>query len=352
MKYIKLILINCILLLSFVAFSQTECQDQIDQANKLFDEGLFREAEKITKSTLENCTLNKVQENEMLKLIASIYYEMDELELADEYVAKFVKKNPYYVSSKRNDPVQFRSAIKKVKSFPRFSAGFKAGVPLGLVNVKKIFPIFDTADYLQPYLTRPIFQGQLEFSWNIYSFISLNLGAGLRYQKIMNQVPLNNGLYYNYEEKNLSSNFPVSLGFTIPFGQSLAAKIYFGGEMEMFVQSKYDYFYTSETNIPHEFAVYLNQRRSNVVVNDNERRKIRYAGIGGIRLLYNLERFGIFADVKYIHEFDLYNNPQKRFSDKDLYLNNNYVLGDIMLENLDISLGMVYNFSYKVKSKY
>jgi hypothetical protein len=352
MHHLKQFLIAMFLLFSISALAQNECQEQIDEAKKLFEDGQFRQAEKETKNILENCVLSKEQENEMLKLITSIYYEMDEIELAEEYVAQFVKKNPYYEASKKNDPNQFRNAIKKVKSFPRFSLGFKAGVPLGRVYTKKVYPILERADYLQDYTTKPIIQGGLEFGVNIFSFLSFNIGSGVRYQKILHQVPQYNGLLFNYQENNLSSTFPASLGFTIPISRNFSSKIYFGGEIELFMQSKYAYFYSTEANISKDLSVYLSQKISNIKIASESRNTYRYSLLGGVRFIYKIQKIGIFTDVAYIRELDLYNNPEKHFTDPNLYLNNNYVMNDIMLENLDISIGISYNFLYKVKSKY
>lgn len=352
MRHINVLLIIASMIFSLQVTSQSECQEDIDQANKLFDEGAFRQSEKITRQVLETCELNKTQENEMLKLLASIYYEMDEIESGDEYVAEFMKKNPYYIVSKRNDPPQFRNAIKKLKSFPSFSLSFRGGVPLGWVTTQKIYPIFDKADYMEEYTIQPVFQSGLEMGWNMISSLSLNLGAGVRIQTILHQVPQYDQLYFNYEEQNISTVFPVYLGFNIPISGKFDIKFMAGGEFEMFTSGNFNYFYTASSNITNELSFYLNRKRSNVKIETAERNQYRYAAMGGIKFIYKIERFAIFADARYIKELTIYNNPEKRFIDQDLYLANNYALSDITLENLDISLGLIYNFSYKVKSKY
>ncbi len=352
MYYLKQVFIIAMILLSVGAVAQTECQEDIDEANKLYDEGVLREAEKIAKRAIETCDLNKTQENEMLKLLASIYYEMDELELGDEYVSEFLKKNPYYVVSKRNDPLQFRDAVNRLKSFPRLSVSLRAGEPIGLITTKKIFPLLDSADYTQAYTTRPIFQAAMEIRWNFNSFISFNAGGGIRIQNILHQVPVYNQLYFNYQEQCYNSNFPVSLNFTIPFGSKFSTELFIGGEFELFLRAKYSYFYTGNSDISDKLSFYLNKKKNNAVIKPDLRNQYRYAALGGMRFVYKIERFGLFADLRYVREFDLYNNPDKHFNDLDLFLSNNYTLADVMFENFDISLGVIYNFFYKVKSKY
>jgi hypothetical protein len=352
MRHLFTFIIIATIVFSGRAYSQSQCQENIDEANKLFDEGAFRQSEKIAKQILETCELNKTQENEMLKLLASIYYEMDELEKGDEYVADFMKKNPYYVVSKRNDPPLFRDAIKKLKSFPGFSLSIRGGIPLGQVTTTKVFPIFNQADYLQDYTIKPVFQSGLELGWNITSAFSLNIGSGIRIQRILHQVSQYNQLYFNYDEQNTSAQIPVYLGLNIPISGKFDVKFFAGGEFNLFVSGKYDYFYTASSDISNELSFYLNRKKDNVKIESNERNKYRYAALGGIKFIYKIERFAVFTEARYVKEFANFNKPEKRFVDPDLYLANNYAISDIKLENLDISVGMIYNFSYKVKSRY
>jgi hypothetical protein len=348
----KLLLFASVVFISFQAFSQT-CQDDIDKSNKLYEEGAYKEAEELIKKTLETCDLDKTQENELLKLMASVYYELDELELADEYVARFIKKNPYYITSKKNDTYQFRLAVKKVKTWPRFTAGVKFGAPIGMATTKKIFPILDTANYLQDYLVKPNFSAALEIAWNINNYFSLNIGAGVRIQKITHQVPqYNNQLTFNYEEQTITSNVPLTLQFTLPINSNFVPVIFVGGEFEYFANASYTYYYSGSVDNSSSLSFYLNKKRENVTIEPENRNQYRYAALGGIRLLYKLERFAFFADARYIKEFSLYNNPDSHYNDIDLFLTNNYSLADIELETIDVSIGILYNFSYKVKSKY
>lgn len=349
---IKLFYFVGAIILSTQVFSQSDCQDDIDEANKLYENGIYKKAADLIKKTLETCALDKTQEDELLKLLISTYYELDELELAEEYVTDFIKRNPYYIPSKKNDTYHFRHAMSKVKIWPSFSTGIRFGVPPGFVTTKKIFPVLDTADYTKDYIVKPILMSALEFSWNITNFIALNAGAGIRMQKIIHQVPQYNQLFFNYEEQTINLNAPFVLQFTLPLNSKFSPAIYFGGEIEYFVEGKYTYYYTGTNEISTDLSFYLMRNSENVVVERDQRNQYRYAALGGVRLLYKLEKFSILADFRYIKEFVLYNNPEKRYANPDLFLTNNYTLSDISLETMDISVGILYNFSYKVKSKY
>jgi hypothetical protein len=348
----KSLFLLLVMLLSIKVAGQSDCQDDIEKAKKLFDDGIFKEADKLIKKTLESCSLSKSQENELLKLIASLNYEMDEIEKGDEYTEEFLKKNPYYIPSKKNDPLQFRDALQKLKSWPRFSVGIRGGVPLGFVETKKVFPVLDTASYGEPYTIKPSILAAMEFGWNITNYFAINIGAGLRIQKIQQQVPQYNQIYFNYEEISNTINVPLTLQLSIPTGGAFFPAVFVGGEFEYFANATYSYSYTGNSNITNDFSFYLNRKRNSVAIAKEQRNAYRYAALGGLKLMYKLKNFSIYADCRYIKELDLYNNSEKHYTDPDLYLQNNYLLGDIQLENLDISLGFLYHFSYKVKSKY
>lgn len=349
---LKLIFFIGALFITSMAYSQT-CQEDIDKANKLYEEGAYKDAERLVKKTLETCDLDKTQENELLKLMASIYYELDELELGDEYVANFIKKNPYYIPSKKNDTYQFRLAVKKVKTWPRFTLGVKFGSPLGYATATKIYPILDTADYLQDYKIKSGFSTGLEIAWNLNNYLALNIGTGIRVQRLIHQVPqFNNLLFFNYEEQMITANVPLSLQFTLPLNSKIVPVFFIGGEFEYFGAANYTYSYSGDIDNGDNLSFYLNKKRENVTIEPEYRNQYRYAALGGIRLLYKLEKLDFFAEARYIKEFDLYNAPDGRFEDTELFLSNNYTLADLELETIDISIGILYNFSYKVKSKY
>jgi len=83
MDKFKSFLLLLTLLLSFQIVTLGQCQDDIDKANKLYEDGIYKEAEKLIKKTLVGCSLSETQENELLKLLASILYEIDEIEEGD-----------------------------------------------------------------------------------------------------------------------------------------------------------------------------------------------------------------------------------------------------------------------------
>jgi len=353
MKTLKYIIAFLFFIISLQITAQTDCDSELAASQELYEDGDFENAIKKLKKLLKDCDLNKTQENEALKLISSAYYEMDELEAGNDYVEQFLRKNPFYVASKKNDPYTFKETLNKFKSWPRFTIALKSGLPLNYVYTEKIYPILDTADYTNDYTIKPTVIGNLELGYNFNRVIAFYLGGGMRIQTITHTVPMyNNNIKFNYEEAATIINTPAYFQFTLPLKSSFTSAIYFGAEAKYFLkQISYSYNYTSDA-ITDEFANYLNRKNNNEDIDKKHRNEFRKAAIGGIKLISKINKFTIFADAKYVYEFELYNNADAHFIDKQLYKNNSYTISDIRIENIDFSIGVTYNLFYKVKEKY
>ena len=104
---INILIIFFYLILPLQINAQSNCDNELSRSKELYEDGDFKNVIKILEKILKDCDFNRTQENEVLKLMASAYYEMDELEIGNEYVEKFLRKNPFYIASKiiLNSPV-------------------------------------------------------------------------------------------------------------------------------------------------------------------------------------------------------------------------------------------------------
>lgn len=349
---IKVLYVILLLLLPMVAFGQN-CQEEIDKANKLYDDGVYREAEIITKQILDSCELNKTQKNEMLKLMASIYYEMDELELAQQYVAEFVKKNPNYIPSNKKDTHHFKMAFDKIKSWPRFSIGVRFGGSLAMPTALKIYPNSQMGDYTKDYVGKPSINGAIDFSWNISNLIALNVSPEYGSISLQHEVPTYDGqLVFNYEEKSNSVYVPVLIMGSIPLNDKIYLSLGLGGEISYFMDGAYKFSYSGAGLSTTELAYYRDLKNDDGEIEAVERNQLRYGAVAAFRFSYRKEKLTFFFDTRYIKEFSEYTNKDYKYYNQELYLLNNYTLADLQLSRLDVSLGVLYNFSYRVKSKY
>ena len=184
-------------------------------------------------------------------------------------------------------------------------------------------------------------------------YLSINSGAGLTIQTLSQAIPLFQGLNFNYSESINQSNVPLYLKFSFPFKNGIIPAIYAGAELVNLNSANYSYNYSSTDQFNEDLVFLLNRKKESVKIQtETDRNEYRKAAIVGARVSYQLKKINFYVDFRYKKELDLYNNPDKHFVEKDLYITNSYVLPDIYLETYEMSLGFVFNFAYKAKSKY
>lgn len=352
----KFILLISFFFITLSSFAQSNCEDRILEAEKLYENGEYKKVVNILESVLEKCDLSKFRKSELLKYLAGSYYEMDELEEADKYMLKFIKKSPYYELNVNNDPYAFREELPRFKTWPRFYIGVKAGISINNIITDKIYPVLDTSkvDYNQPVKSNQAIVFKLDFGWNINKYISINSGAGIILQSFSQSIPMYTGLNFNYTETIIQSNVPIYLKFSYPLKNGFIPALYFGAELVQLNDANYSYNYSKvgEIDLGYEFLV-IHRKRENVKIDPkNERNLYRNAAIAGARIGYRLNRVNLYIDFRYRKELDSYKKPDQRYFHTDLYITNNYVLPDFRIESYEISLGINLNFAYKVKSKY
>ncbi|MCF6241776.1 MAG: hypothetical protein L3J74_10580, partial [Bacteroidales bacterium] len=155
-ELLKILLIFVLSLMTTLAYAQTKCDEQIADAEKLYDEGRYSLVIEQMENILTECKLKGSKKYEVLKYLAAANYELDELEKAEEYMSLFLKKRPYYEVNLNNDPVTFIERIDYFKKWPWLEIGLSGGKPFNNIIVDKIYPVLDTAttNYDQKFSTQ------------------------------------------------------------------------------------------------------------------------------------------------------------------------------------------------------
>lgn len=355
MNKFNIILIILFSIVGTNSFAQTECEDNILKSEKLYEAGKYNQVVNTLLSVLKNCKLEKSDRAEVLKYLAASYYELDELEEANKYMAQFIKKNHGYKANKNNDPYAFRQELDNFKSWPQFYVALIGGMPINNIFIEKIYPVLDstTADYDQEISSKKAFSATFIAGWNINKYFSVNAGFGISLQTLSQSIPVYTGLDFNYEEKSTQFNLPIFFKFSYPLKSKITPSVFIGGEMIQLYKAEYYYNYTQTGDIADGYELLLQRRTKNKSVNvDRDRNLYRTAAIAGASITYELNRFALNINFKYRKELDFYNNQELHYSDPSLYITNNYVLPDFKIETYEITLGFSVNLGYKVKSKY
>ncbi len=354
-KSLKILLIFILSFTTTLAYSQTNCNERIADAEKLYDEGKYSLVIEQMENIIEECNLKGNKKYEVLKYLAAANYELDELEKADDYMRLFLKKKPYYEINLNNDPVTFIERIDYFKKWPWLEIGLSGGKPFNNIIVDSIFPVLDTAstDYNQQFTTQSAYFASFNLVVNLNRFLSIGTGASYSQQIIAQTIPMFQGIDFNYSEKMKQIYIPLFLKFSYPI-KNIVPSVYAGGEYIYMLSSEYYYNYTQNGTYDQKYEFLIAQRKRSDEVLDlaTERNQIRFSAIAGVQIAYKMKKMKIFANFKYRKELNYFNNTDTRYNRLDMYLTNYYVFPDIRFESYEVSVGFTYSFFYKVKSKY
>ena len=346
------------LIISFspkLLFSQKNCEDQILEAQKLYDEGKYSQAINILEDVKTECNLKGTKKYETYKYLAAANYELDELEIAQKYMELFLKKQPYYEINLNSDPDAFAEHIDYFKKWPLIEIGLSGGKPFNNIIVDKIYPVLDTSltDYNQEFTTHSSYFFAFDLSINATSLSGFYTGVSYSQQTIAQTIPMFNGIDFNYSEMMKQINIPLSIKFSYPVKKFIPS-VFAGGEIIYTLLSEYSYNYSESGVYAPEYEFLIVQRKhSDVSLDlDTERNQIRLGAIAGAQLAYKIGKITFFAKFKYRKEFDYFNNNNNHYTKKDLYITNYYVFPDIKFETYEASIGFTYSFFYRVKFKY
>lgn len=352
----KLFLLISFLFIAFGSFAQSSCDDKIIEAEELYEEGKYNKVVNILTSVLEECEISKNKRSEIDKYLSGAYYEMDEIEEADKYMMRFIKKNSYYEINESNDPYAFKQEIVNFKTWSLFYISLSGGTSIDNILVEKIYPVKDSTstNYNQPVKTTKSFSVLAEVGWNINKYLSINSGFGASSFTLNQSIPMYSGLNFDYKENIIQLNVPIYLKFSYPFKNGLIPAIYLGADFTQLYSINYAYSYSQTGTINPDNEFLISRKKDNIPITylANQRNLNRNSALAGARLSYRLKKIQIYLDFRYKMDIESYNKIDERYFDADLFLSNSYVLPDFKIESYQVLLGFSFDFMYKVKSKY
>lgn len=339
---IRKIITFCVCICFTTVIGQTACDDLLKSANGAYRSGKYEQVISLLSNSLDSCKFSKVEREQATKLIVSAQSSLDEIEEAEKYVYRFLKKNPTYTVQATVDPKPFVSIINKFDRLPRWVVGFYVGEYFPIIKTQKTYMVWGAADYTSEYKT----QSNLSFSLNFQYFLSRKLCIGLepeftksKFSREMNIVDIEN---INYIEESSLFKLPVSLAYQVfkrnNFSASLSAGVYG----------------ISTSNSHYKISYHL--PNSEVVESygnlGDQRREYNYGYLGGVNFVYVKNKLRFSATAKYSFDFHLHNNAEQRYSADNLAQDYYYIDDDFKVNHVDIKLGIAYAFSYKIKHKY
>mgnify|MGYP000418554949 CR=1 FL=1 len=323
---------------TFTIFAQPDCNNNLDLAKKMYNQGRFDEAVTLI-NTCSEIQTNQVSKWQGLHLLSQCYLGLNDFKKAKAAAEDMLEKNPLYKPSIIDDTKEFVNLLKGVRVVPRFSIGLStaAGININYPNVMNSYGI--TTDK-KTYKNGKARQFGVFAGYGFSEKLSLNTGV----MYIENNYSLNYKVQkftFSYSETMNYLQIPLFARYQIlskgKFKAFAQAGIYTG----FLTKSKYN----MERTSPDEFD---NTKLKSIDITEN-RAKTVLGALTGLGVSYKWREGHVFADINYQYSFSNINKSENRLSNENLIYNYYYIDDDLRLNNLTLSLGYTFYLNYFVQ---
>jgi hypothetical protein len=340
-----------ILMLILTAFSpivmgQNECSTKIQEAHKLYEQGMIEEIPQMLAPCMAN-GFTRPQIIEAYKLIILSYLFDDNQFEAEKTMVEFLKKFPEY-EIMPNDPVEFVYLFESYRTTSIFSFGFTAGFnltdpriiePYSVLDQKNITlkntmkPGFQFGVGVGRYISRKMFVNlELKFSENRYGFE----------EEIITPLPGLNGISsVKYSEKLYKFILPLTLSY------ELSAK-----KLHYFIRGGFSV--ASITGVTgsasRQFAEEIPAVPGETMDIAKYRKNIMYAGVAGAGVRYKVPHGVLTAEIRASIGLNNIVKPDKRYENMQQIMKSNHSDDDFAMNTFSFSAGYYFSF-YKPKKQ-
>jgi len=342
------------LLLAFPCKAQVvNCTDKYESALELYNFGMVDSALSTLKPCLENKQelkqLSKENSANIYRLAALSAIMMGNPDEADKYITGLLQYQPDYGEKFREDDLQeFRLILLDKSTHPSLMFGIRAGINTPFLELDKYYtdPEKNGASHeLEPSMG---FQIALSAEKAFTRSFSVEAGAGITGIQFDYKVGGSTYETYSYKQKISYLEFPVLARYY--FAPNSSIKPYLQGglivKFSLFARERSEdygnYWLTEDDNSGRILATFRTDMENIGLI----------AG-GGVS--YDLKHISIRADIRYAHHFNSSSRLAK-FDDisgyEDIPASEEFGYTDdinlISINDLQISLGLVYYLKYKV----
>ncbi len=328
-----------------VGLAQNDCRQDLGKSIEYYNAGMYEKTIELLENKIKKCHFRGSEKTQAFKYLAAAHYEIDNIEQADRYTYRFLKKDPLY-EAQTTDPILFSEALDKFDRFPSITLGFMGGPAMLKPIISKKYIVWDAADYMQDYNTGYSNFFEFSISKNLFKYLNINSGISMTNYWYSRQIPFSDTTFVHFKESFLELKIPLELSSSIKIYRGFYTTLYAG------------IFYTRYLNLSGSFAE--SQLSQQIMLSemikasfDTENyRNIDNVGVSlGIGIDYRLERFIISTKIS--NSVSGLPFAKKEIGKVSNYEFNLYYTDDLFqLSNTIFSIGLKYTFLYKIKSKY
>jgi len=344
--------LGIVLLSVYCTAQEVSCSDRYEAALGLYNYGMADSALSTLKPCLDNKQVLKQQSKEtsasMFRLAALSSIMTGNPEEADKYITRLLQYQPDYKENFREDDLEeFRLILLNKSTHPSIMLGIRAGINIPFLKLQKNYSypekIAETYELERSTGFQIALTGEKAFTSNF----SVEMGVGLTGIQFDYKVSSQYEPYY-YKQKLSYIEIPVLARYYFEPEKSIRPYLQGGitAKFSLYKKEKSDdfgnYWLTEDPNSNNILATFRTDMEN-----------IGFVMGGGVA--YNLKKISIRADIRYTHHlnsssrlsnFDDINGYEDIPPSEPFGYTNDIIL--ITVNDLQISLGLVYYLKYKV----
>jgi tetratricopeptide (TPR) repeat protein len=336
MKLIITIFVSVCFLNAILA--QESCSEKLFKANQLYEKGQLDEALAIANSCLqkENSTSDRWQ---AYRLLAMVYLATGEQAEAKNAAEEMLQINPKYEPSKVKDPVELIKLLREITIIPKFTFGLamSIGGNIAFVNVRGSY---NGAEYTKDYTSKGSWQVGLTSGYNWNEIISLQSGIVASSSKYNVDYSVGNWQMH-LEEQLIYLKVPLYARFKTK--EEIKGFRFFsdvGGYIGFLSAASADISRKNEVTMDSKVELDLDAKQ--------RRNKLEYGLLAGVGTTKKVGPVNLALDIRYYLSYANITNQGNRYNNSNLLYGYYYIDDDLRLNNLAISLSVIYSVNYKV----
>lgn len=321
-----------------IACAQETCAEKLFRANQYYEKGQLNEAIELAQgcSNEENSTSERWQS---YRLLAMAYLATGDHGEAKKAAENMLEINPKYTPSKTKDPVELANLLKEINIIPKFILGVAgtAGTNLTVVDLQGTY---NAAESKKEYTPKGSWQIGLTAGYNWNKIISIQSGL----------IASSNRYNIDYRVDDWDMHLEERLTYlTVPLLARFVTKEELKTLRFFLDAGGFVGFLTSaSTDISRKNAVTLEGKEELNLDATQRRNKIEYGLLYGGGMMKRIGQINLALDVRYYLSYANITNEENRYKNSNLLYGYYYIDDDLRLNNLAISLSVIYNVNYKV----
>lgn len=334
----KLLFTLTLLLMStLAALAQFDCNNYLDQAQKLYDIGNFNEAA----ATIKNCSTaekDPVKLWQSSRLLAKSFIGLGDMTAAKIATEDMLERNPLYKTSLIEDSREFVNLINKVNVVPRFSLSLSTAAGIN-VSYPQVINSYGITNDKKTYSNGKAKQFGLFAGYSFSDKVSMQTGVLYAENNYALKYSVQN-LNFKYEETLTYLQVPLFIRYQLKPKGNFKVFVQAGLITGFLTKAKYDIEKTSTS---------LESTNLKSIEVTNNRTKTIFGTLFGAGASYKLREGHVFGEINYQYSFTNINKPNTRLDNENLVYNYFFIDDDLQLNNLTFSLGYTFYLNYFVQ---